>query len=375
MDLKEFQGKNLYRAYDIPLAKSVLVSSHLDTPAAVRFTKQNHGSVVKAQILSGKRGKAGGVKLTDADHVEKVIKTMLGSTLLGLAVDEVLVEEKLTILKEYYLSITFDKMRKSLVLIFSTEGGVDIEETAHGKPEAIKKIHIKADLKSFEAKELAKSLSSGLGSKEVMQLGDLLFKLVRLMRTEDATLVEINPLMLTDRGIIAADSKMTIDGNSLYRHKFASSDLKRGMSEIERKAQVYDINYVELDGNIGVIGNGAGLVMCTLDVLEHFGGKPANFLDIGGGANVEKMEESLELILMKPGLKAILINIFGGITRCDLIAQGLVNYQKARDLQIPIVMRMVGTNEEEGNKILEPSGIKAISNMDEAAQAAVELAR
>ncbi len=375
MDLKEYQGKALYRLYDIPVAKSVLVSSHLDIASAIRFTKQNNGSVVKAQILSGKRGKAGGVKLTDADHVEKVIKTMLGATLLGLPVEEVLVEEKLTILKEFYLSITFDKMNKSLVLIFSTEGGVDIEETAHAKPDAIKKILINADMKSYEARELAKSLNSGLGAKEEMQLADLLFKLIRLMRAEDASLVEINPLMLTDRGIIAADSKMTIDNNSLYRHKFASSDLKRGMSEIERKAQVYDINYVELDGNIGVIGNGAGLVMCTLDVLEHFGGKPANFLDIGGGANVEKMEQSLELILMKPGLKAIFINIFGGITRCDLIAQGLVNYQSAHNLQIPIVMRMVGTNEEEGKKILEPSGIKAISNMDEAAQAAVALAR
>jgi succinyl-CoA synthetase beta subunit len=374
MNLKEFQGKILFQKHGIPTPKSVIISSVAEINKAQQFTASVGEVVVKAQILSGKRGKSGGVQFATVADVEKKIKRLLGSRLLGHMVEQVLVAEKVKVLSEYYLSITFDKMNKSLILIFSQEGGVDIEETAETKPEAIIKRHLPLYFQTYHARELVKSFDLDLPPKEQMQMADIIYKLFLCLRAEDASLVEVNPLMRTDKGIIAADSKVVLDDNALYRHPEHVQSIGQDLSDVERKARVYDLQYVELDGNIGVIGNGAGLVMTTLDILNHFGGTAANFLDIGGGASVEKMEQSMEVILMKPGLKSIFINIFGGITRCDEIAQGLANFKKSHDIAIPIVVRMVGTNEAKGIEILKQSHMEAISDMEQAAQKAIQLA-
>ncbi|MFC1682256.1 ATP-grasp domain-containing protein [Nanoarchaeota archaeon] len=275
-------------------------------------------------------------------------------------------EEKLEIKNEFYLSFVIDRTEKNVVVMFSKEGGIDIEGLSRKFPEKVIKEKIKLDFDLESAKELSKKF-------EISH--ELIFNLYKLMKEYDCELVEINPLVLdNDDKLIAVDSKVIIDDNSLFRHEEFSEEKREGMTEVEKIALENGLHYVDLDGDIAVIGNGAGLVMATLDIVEHFGGKAANFLDVGGGASVEKMEKSIELVLMKSP-KGIFVNIFGGITKCDDIAQGIVNYKKNNGIEIPMVIRMIGTNEKEAKKILMENNIFSLDSMEESTKKIVELVK
>ncbi|MFH1638616.1 MAG: ADP-forming succinate--CoA ligase subunit beta [Candidatus Woesearchaeota archaeon] len=349
MKLLEHEGKEIFRRYEIDIPKGVVVSS----PEMFKGLNAEE-VVVKAQVLVGGRGKAGGIKFASS-VVKETISSILGMSIKGEAVNEVLVEEKLPIEEELYLAVAVDRTNKCLILLYSTEGGVDIEETALNNPEKILKIPIK-DGSSFASLP-----------KDVQPIAE---KLYRISKEMDAELVEINPLVKANGKLIAADAKVIIDDNALFRHPEFSK--KKDYTYIEEIAASSGLQYVELKGNIAIIGNGAGLVMATLDVLDYYGGKAANFLDVGGGASVEKMEKALEVALMK-NPSGIFINIFGGITRCDEIALGLVNFISSRNVQLPLVVRLIGTNEEEGKKILNENGISSLDSMEECAKKIVEL--
>ena len=344
MDLKEYQGKKLLAKFGIPVPKGILISKNsvLKTDPFKKL-KTSH-LVLKAQIPFGKRGKVGGILFAQSNDFKTKIKLLFSKKINNFKVEEIWVEEKLNIKKEFYLAVALDRETKGLVLIFSSIGGVDIEETARLHPDKIIKIY------------LAKQKPASKIPQNVLPLAK---KLIEVCKKENALLLEINPLILTnDDGLIAADAKITIDDNSL---KKSNGDL--------------GFSYVELSGNIGVIGNGAGLVMSTLDVLGHFGGQAANFLDIGGGANKEKMFRAIDHVLSKKKVKGLFINIFGGITRCDQIAQGIVDYHQDKKITIPLVVRLVGTNEKKGQQILKKAGINFIQQMDKAVQKIIKLAK
>ncbi len=347
MNLTEKQGKRLFKKYDIEIPKQFSIDNI------------EQEVVVKAQVLSGKRGKSGGIKFATAETIKAVVNEILRKKINGQRVKEVLIEEKLNIDKELYVAITLDRENKGLILVLSLSGGMDIEEVAEKFPERIIKIPItkinKEEIQKFEYDIL-----------------DIVKKMHSLCKEYDATLVEINPLVLCNDKFIAADSKIVLDDNALFRHPEFSK--KEEMTEIEKQASEYGLQYVELDGDIAVIGNGAGLVMATLDVLNYFGGKPANFLDIGGGASIEKMEEALKIVLMKSP-KGILINIFGGITKCDDIANGLLEYKKQNNITVPFVVRMIGTNSKKGKEILNQNGIESLDSMEESAKRIMELTK
>lgn len=346
MKLKEYQGKEIFHKYGIKIPDSFLITS----PEQIKKIKGK--KVLKAQVLYGGRGKAGLIQFATKKDIKKKAEEIFSK-----GVKEILVEEKIKSKKEYYISITIDRLEKKPLLIFSSKGGVDIEELAEKYPKKIKKYYID---KNFSPKKV---------SKEIKIESGLVEKIYKIFKDYDAELIEINPLSLTKKGLLALDSKVIIDDNALYRQDFKKDE---SLTEIEKKAQEADLSYVELKGNIGIIGNGAGLVMSTLDVVNHYGGKVANFLDVGGGASKEKMEKAMELVLVK-NPKGIFINIFGGITRCDEIAQGLVDYKNKHKIEIPMVIRMIGTNEEEAKKILEENKIHFINSMEEGAKKIVEL--
>lgn len=349
MKLLEHEGKTIFKKYGIEVPEGAVVSSADDVDVSKDV-------VVKAQVLVGGRGKAGGIKFASSD-VKEVVNSVLKLEIKGEKVKEVLVEEKLDIEQEIYLAVAVDRNAKCLTLLYSEEGGVDIEQLAVSSPDKVLKIPIK-DNNAFD--KLPEDI------KPVAE------KLYRISKDLDAELVEINPLVKCKGKLVAADSKIIIDDNALFRHPEFSK--KENLTEIEKLAVRSGLQYVELKGNIAIIGNGAGLVMATLDILDYFGGRPANFLDIGGGASVEKMEKALGIILMKKP-KAVFINIFGGITRCDDIASGLINYVKSKGITIPMVVRLIGTNEEEGKKILNDNNISSLDSMEECAKKVVELVR
>ncbi len=363
MKLKEYRGKKIFEKSGISVPKGVVVSDIND----VDIKELESDVVVKAQIFTGGRGKAGAIKKTDKNGVLDAAKSLLGKEVKGFVVKELLIEEAVKIDKEFYISIMVNQSSKDFVLVFSKEGGVDIEEQAEKDSGSILKIpFIKFDSKKISAK-INKVLKNDDLAKKIADVAELMSKIVV---SYDATLVEINPLVLSNGELIALDSKVIIDDNSLFRHEELQEFRTEEMTEIEKEADRFGINYVELDGNIAVIGNGAGMVMATLDILKHFGGNAANFLDVGGGATIETMEQCLK-IAMKKKPKVVFINIFGGITRCDEIAQGLVNFKE--NIDVPLVVRMVGTNEIEGKKILEKAGISYFKSMEESAKKAVEL--
>ncbi|MBM3200545.1 ADP-forming succinate--CoA ligase subunit beta [Candidatus Woesearchaeota archaeon] len=346
MKLKEYEGKEIFHKYGVKTPDGFLITN----PDQIKELK---GEVVlKAQVLHGGRGKAGLILFATNKDAKKKAEQIFKK-----GVKEILVEEKLKADKEYYLSITIDRFDKKPLLMFSAEGGIDIEELAKNHPEKIKKCYLDENFSSKKASEDTKLPTT------------LIEQLCRVFKECDAELVEINPLALIGEDFIALDSKVIIDDNALFRHEFKKDET---LTEIEKKAQQADLSYVELDGNIGVIGNGAGLVMATLDVINYYGGKVANFLDVGGGANKEKMEKALELVLEKKP-KGVFINIFGGITRCDEIAQGLVDYKNQHKLTIPLVVRMIGTNEHQGRDTLKKNGIHPIASMEEGAKKIVSL--
>ncbi|MGI6066690.1 MAG: ADP-forming succinate--CoA ligase subunit beta [Bacillota bacterium] len=367
MKMYEYMGKEQFAKFGIPVPKGRVAKTPEE---AAQITAEIGDSVIKSQILSGKRGKAGGIKFTaDPNEAKEFAANLLGSELRGLIVDAILVEEKLKIEKEYYLAITIDRGTKCPVVLASTKGGMDIEEVPE---EYMVKYHIDygIGMMSFAAREITRRM--GLEAGEAKQVQAILQKLYKMFTTLDAELVEINPLVVSGDAVIAADAKVTIDDDALYRHKDLPYVEER--SESEKKAHELGLAYVDLDGNIGVMANGAGITMATLDTIQYYGGAAANFLDAGGGAGEEATAKAIELIMAKDP-KAILINIFGGITRCDDVANAFASVKKKADIPVPVVIRLVGTNQERGREILQEVGIEAYDTMHEAAQKAVELAK
>ena len=350
------------------------------TPEEVRSVAEQMGVavVVKAQVHVGGRGKAGGIKVAqNPKQAYEIAKNMLGSDLKGLTVEKVLVEKAIDIDKEFYLGITIDRAAQKNVVMVSVEGGVDIEQVADQTPEKIAKLHIDPlmGLMDFQVREV--SYAAGLPKEIVSKVTPFLKALYAAYVDSDASLAEINPLVLTKQGnLIAADAKINIDDNALFRHAdFAAYAEESEEDDIEAEAHRRGIQYVRLDGDIGIIGNGAGLVMGTLDEVKRAGGSPANFLDIGGGAKADQVRSSLEVVLMDPGVKGVFFNVFGGITRCDEVAKGILEAIETMDIKVPIVVRLSGTECEAGRNLLEGTRLIPAATMQEAAAKIVELAR
>ncbi len=386
MNLHEYQAKELFREFGVATPRGIKATSPRE---AVDAAKELGGSVwvVKAQVHAGGRGKAGGVKLARSfQEVEELAGQMLGSTLKtiqtgdkGLPIHSVLVEEGLDIVNELYLSLLVDRSRRRITFIGSSEGGMDIEEVAAKTPEKI--INIAVDpvtgLMPYQARQLG--FAMGLNKNEVGHLVKVMTGLYHLFTQRDASLVEINPLIVTGNGkLLALDGKLNLDDNALYRHKDLA-EMRDPTQEDEREHIAHEIglNYVALDGNIGCMVNGAGLAMATMDIVKLHGGDPANFLDVGGGATAERVAKAFKLILSGANIKAILVNIFGGIVRCDLIAEGIIAAVKDVGLKIPVVVRLQGTNVEAGRKMLAESGMNIIAadDLTDAAKQAVAAAK
>ncbi|MCD6485052.1 MAG: ADP-forming succinate--CoA ligase subunit beta [Candidatus Odinarchaeota archaeon] len=377
MKLYEYEAKEIFRKYDIPVPTSALAKDLEEAKKAA--TKVGFPIVVKAQVLVGGRGKAGGVKIAnDEKELEEIAEKILGMKIKGERVTAVLIEKKVDIKKELYLSVTVDRSKKAPLIIASALGGVDIEEIAEKYPEKIIKRYIDTEIgfKRYIGLEIANKLNIDLNKKVFSKQLEQLWK---IFEDFDAELVEINPLVLQEDGtIVAADAKMIIDDNSMFRHKDFEEKLEKRTAEYsarELAARENGMAYVELDGDIGIIGNGAGLVMATMDVVKLYGGKPANFLDVGGGASAERMKKALEIVSSHPNVKVIFINILGGITKCDDMANGIVAATRELNLSQKIVIRLIGTNEEAGKKILTDNGFHALDSMEEAAKKAVDLAK
>ncbi|MDQ3741857.1 MAG: ADP-forming succinate--CoA ligase subunit beta [Actinomycetota bacterium] len=378
MDLLEYQGKQLFARHGVPVPTGRPAKSVEEAVAAA--DEVGYPCVVKAQVLIGGRGKAGGIKVAnDREEAREHAKAILGMDIRGFTVHEVWLEAASEIDEEYYTSIVFDRSAKAPLFMLSTQGGMDIEEVAERDPEAIARLHVDPLLgfQDFHGRRLA--FEAGVAPDVVRPVGALLAKLYEAFVSEDAMLVEVNPLIVTkDRKVAALDAKVTLDDNALYRHP-ENAALREGRDEDpqEKMARERDLTYVKLDGDIGILGNGAGLVMSTLDVVAQAGGSPANFLDAGGGSKAEAITSAVEVILSNPNVKAVLFNIFGGITRCDEVARGLVTAFEQIKPDVPFVVRLDGTNDVEGRQILAEANlpnVEVAKTMDEAAAKVVEAA-
>jgi succinyl-CoA synthetase beta subunit len=379
MDLLEYQGKQLFARHGVPVPSGLPARSVEDAVKAA--DEIGYPCVVKAQVLIGGRGKAGGIKVAkDRDEARQHSEAILGMDIRGFTVHEVWIEAASEIDEEYYASIVFDRSAKAPLFMLSTQGGMDIEEVAERDPKAIARLHVDPLLgfQDFHGRRLA--FEAGVAADVVRPVGALLSKLYDAFVSEDATLVEVNPLIVTkDRKVAALDAKVTLDANAAYRHPDHEA-LRDTANEDpqERMARERDLTYVKLDGDIGILGNGAGLVMSTLDVVAQYGGSPANFLDAGGGSKAEAITSAVEVILSNPNVKAVLFNIFGGITRGDEVANGLVAAFAQVKPTVPFVVRLDGTNDKEGRQILADANLPNVhtaATMDEAAQKVVELAK
>ncbi|HVR05398.1 MAG TPA: ADP-forming succinate--CoA ligase subunit beta [Solirubrobacteraceae bacterium] len=378
MDLLEYQGKQLFARHGLRVSDGRAVTNVQEAVAAA--AEVGYPVVVKAQVLIGGRGKAGGVKLAgDEAAVRKHAGNILGMDIHGHTVHKLWIEHASDIASEYYASVLLDRSAKQPLLMFSTEGGMDIEEVAEKTPEKLIRHHVDAleGLSRAEAVEIA--TRGGADADVIEQVADALLALYEVWLQEDATLTEINPLIVTpEREVKALDSKVSLDGNALYRHpeNQGLSDVEN-VDPIERRAKEQGVQYVALDGDIGILGNGAGLVMSTLDVVAQAGGRPANFLDAGGGSDAEKVKQAVELILSNDAVKAVLFNIFGGITRCDEVARGLIAAFEDLKPAVPFVVRLDGTNDVEGRRLLEEAALPNVhpaATMNEAAEKVVALA-
>jgi succinyl-CoA synthetase beta subunit len=375
MDLHEYQGKELFARYGIP----VLPGQVATTADEAREIAASIGSqvVIKAQVHTGGRGKAGGVKLASTpDEAYEKAQAILSLTIKGHPVRKVLVAQAADIAKELYCAIVLDRGRKLPLVMLSAEGGVEIEEVARTAPEKIVKRHVPlTGLRAYEARALFKPLLED--GKLVAQAADILLKLWRVFWDGDCSLAEINPLAITTQGrVIALDAKVSLDDNAEFRHR--EWDTWRDPSEETpgaRLAREKGLSYVKLDGDVGCIVNGAGLAMATMDLIKHYGGEPANFLDIGGSSSPEKVTTALKIITGDSHVRAILFNIFGGITRCDDVAKGIVHSLRESPLEVPLVIRLTGTNEELARKILAENGLSATTSMDEGVRAVIEKAQ
>ncbi len=377
MKLHEYQSKRIFAQYGIPIPKGEVAS----TPAEARDIAAHLGLpvVIKAQVLVGGRGKAGGIKLAHTlDEAEAIADQILGMDLKGLIVKKVLVDEAANIQEELYLGATLDRGRRRVAVMASAAGGVDIEEVARETPEKIVQVAVDPflGLREYQARYLAYGI--GLPRDLVREFTRIALALYRAYVACDASLAEINPLVVTaDRRLLAVDGKMIIDDNALSRHPdLAEMRDEDEETPEEREARRYGLSYVKLDGEIGCLVNGAGLAMATMDITKLYGGSPANFLDIGGGAQAEKVAAALRIILSDPNVKAVLVNIFGGITRCDEVARGiLAALEEIGGIRVPMVVRLVGTNEQEGRRILADAQMITAATLPEAAQKAVAAAR
>ena len=373
MNLFEYQGKDLYKKYSITTPKSIFINSISDLT-------ENHGLsfplVVKAQVQVGGRGKAGGIKVAkNHQELEEHIDAILGMDIKGHKVESLLIEEASEIISEYYISFTLDRSEKKYLMMLSSKGGMDIEEVAANSPDDLIKIHISPSL-GLESNVITQAIKdANLNLDYIDELHEIISKLYKLFTEGDCDLVEVNPLAITNQGVSALDSKVSLDMNAIYRHDdFKKYEEEIPIPESEKFAKSKGLNFIKLDGSVGIIGNGAGLVMSTLDVVAEHGGKAANFCDIGGGAKAETVTAALEVLESEEDVTSVLINIFGGITRCDLVAEGIVEATKGKVLKWPLIVRLDGTNSKEGLEILSKNANEKIiisESMDDAAKAAV----
>jgi succinyl-CoA synthetase beta subunit len=378
MDLLEYQGKQLFARHGLAVSAGKAVTTVEDAVAAAN--EVGYPIVVKAQVLIGGRGKAGGVKLAgDESEAREHAQKILGMDIRGHTVRTLWIEHASDIATEYYASVLLDRSAKQPLVIFSVEGGVEIEQVAETNPEKLVRYHVDALNGLSREQAIAIAVEGGADSDVVEGVADSLVALYEVWLAEDATLAEINPLIVTpDRQVKALDAKVSLDGNALYRHE-ENQGLSDSENEdpIERRAKEQGVQYVKLDGDIGILGNGAGLVMSTLDVVAQAGGRPANFLDAGGGSDAAKIQQAVELILANESVKAVLFNIFGGITRCDEVAKGLIAAFGEIKPTVPFVVRLDGTNDVQGRELLERAAlpnVHAARTMNEAAEKVVELA-
>jgi succinyl-CoA synthetase beta subunit len=377
MKLLEYEAKTYFKKYGIPVPAGKMVESseearkyveHIDKPV-----------VIKVQLPVGGRGKAGGVKFAySPEEAASVAEQLLDSTIKDLKVKKLYIEEKIDIMNEFYLGVTIDRNRRQHVVLISSEGGMDIEEVAKKSPDKIIRVYVDPlyGLKSYHSNYITSTLGYKAGM--LRKFSSIITSLYRLAVEMDAELTEINPLAEINNGFLAADARLNIDNNALFRHDelkrklLSSYESELTRREVEAKSQ--DLTYVELDGNIGIIGNGAGLTMATLDTIMLYGGKAANFLDLGGGATLERISKAVKFVYKDTRTKALFVNVLGGITKCDHIAEGIIDARKEFGEIKPIVVRLIGTMEEEGKSILKKNGIDTLDSMEEAAKKVVILA-
>jgi succinyl-CoA synthetase beta subunit len=378
MDLLEYQGKQLFAKHGVPVPEGRHAATVDDAVAAAE--EIGYPCVIKAQVAIGKRGKAGGIKIAkDVDEAHEHAEAILGMDIRGFTVHDLWIEGASQIASEYYASVILDRSEKKLLAMLSAMGGMDVEEMAEKDPGALVQRHIEPD-REFGPEQAGQIAAEAKIDEDVRdQVAELLLELREVAMAEDATLIEVNPLIVTeDRRVVALDSKMTIDNNALYRHEdFA--DFRDPSSEDPQEAMAKEkgLTYVKLGGNIGILGNGAGLCMSTLDVVAQAGGRPANFLDAGGGSKADAIVAALEVITSDPNVTGILFNIFGGITRCDEVAKGIIEASQQIEIKVPLVVRLDGTNSEEGLRLLAEAGIPNLTveeTMLGAAEKVVELA-
>ena len=375
MFLYEHEGKEIFRKYGVPIPPNGIAYSVEDALSIAK--KIGYPVVIKPQILGGRRGKAGAIRFAENDEeLTKHANELLSMEIRRERVKRILVEKKVNIVHEYYLSYLMDFYERKPIVMFSTEGGIEIEEVARTKPEAISKRYLSLDygMTSFIAMEMLNEV--GIKGQEARKFVPIFINLWKAFSEGDLLLAEINPLVKTAEGdIIAVDARVIVYDNAEFSEGCIRElkEKRGGKESLEFKAKEKGISLVVLDGNVGVIGNGAGLTMATVDLVKEFGGEPADFLDIGGGAGPERVFEAIRTLTELPNIRVIIMNIFGGITRCDLVAQGIVEALNKLDLRIPLVVRLTGTNEEEGRSILEKAGIHAYTDMIEAVKTAVRL--
>ena len=374
MDLFEYQGKSLYANYDIAHPNSFLINEIEDLNQGFHLT---YPVVVKAQVQVGGRGKAGGIKLANnSEELSKYSNDILGMYIKGHIVERILIEEASEIKEEYYLSFTLDRSEKKYLMMLSAKGGMDIEAVAEEDPDDLTMVHIDPS-KGLEEEVVIKAImNSKLNLDYQQELLEIIIRLFELFVAGDCDLVEVNPLAITASGVMALDSKVSLDMNAKYRHEyFDKIENEIPIPPSEKTAKEKGLNFIKLDGSVGIIGNGAGLVMSTLDVVAEYGGSASNFLDIGGGAKAETVSSALEVLETDDSVLSVFINIFGGITRCDLVAEGIVEATRGKDLKWPIVIRLDGTNAIEGLKILRDNPNEKIiitETMNQAAELAVK---
>ena len=374
MDLFEYQGKSLYQKFNINHPNSKLIKNLNDLNDPINL---NFPVVVKAQVQVGGRGKAGGIKVAkDINELSQYSEEILGMDIKGHKVEILLLEEASNILEEYYISFTLDRSEKKYLIMLSAKGGMDIEQVAEENPDDLVKFHVSPSekLTSSTISELINK--ANLNKDHEDSLSEIIENLYLMFTEGDCDLVEVNPLAITDNGVMALDSKVSLDMNAKYKHPyFDDFEQEIPIPESEKNAKEKGLNFIKLDGSVGIIGNGAGLVMSTLDVVAENGGKAANFLDIGGGAKAETVSSALEVLEADQNVKSVLINIFGGITRCDLVAEGIIEATKGKELVWPIIIRLDGTNSLEGLEILKANPNEKIfieESMDSAAKLAVQ---